>query len=107
MSIATCNVNNLFERAKLFELEGFSEKTASILEDFRALDKLLILPYYEHPTSANIYFNTSSIGLFRPCTAVCSDFNNSRIMISFSPFFSHSAGKYKVCCGPIAQYLPK
>lgn len=26
MRIATYNVNNLFERAKLFELEGFSKK---------------------------------------------------------------------------------
>ena len=55
MRIATYNVNNLFERAKLFELEGFSEKTASILEDFKTLNKLLRLPYYE-PISDKIKY---------------------------------------------------
>jgi exonuclease III len=41
MRIATYNVNNLFERAKLLELEGFSEKTTSILNDINKLNKLL------------------------------------------------------------------
>jgi endonuclease/exonuclease/phosphatase family metal-dependent hydrolase len=47
MRIATYNVNNLFERAKLFELEGFSEKTRVVLEDIQELNKLLKYPYYE------------------------------------------------------------
>jgi len=41
MRIATYNVNNLFERAKVLEMEGFSKKTSSVFDDIKELNKLL------------------------------------------------------------------
>lgn len=41
MRIATYNVNNLFRRAKLFELDGFNPIATSILNDIAQLEKLL------------------------------------------------------------------
>jgi endonuclease/exonuclease/phosphatase family metal-dependent hydrolase len=41
LRIATYNVNNLFERAAVLNLEGFSKKAAKILQDVQRLNELL------------------------------------------------------------------
>jgi len=47
MRIATYNVNNLFHRAKLFELDGFNPAATSILNDIDQLERLLEEPNYQ------------------------------------------------------------
>src|SRR5437899_2717270 len=44
--IGTYNVNNLFSRANVMQLDGFSADGAAVLADVSALDSLLAKPSY-------------------------------------------------------------
>src|SRR5262247_3889331 len=46
LRIATYNVSNLFERANVFQLDGFSLNSAEVLGDVDTLNKLLEQPSY-------------------------------------------------------------
>jgi len=46
LRIATYNVNNLFERATVLELEGFSQQAAKVLQDVQRLNELLAQDSY-------------------------------------------------------------
>ena len=52
--IATYNLNNLFERARLMQLEGFSGEGAKILADVQQLTGLLESDSYADPVGAEI-----------------------------------------------------
>jgi endonuclease/exonuclease/phosphatase family metal-dependent hydrolase len=52
--IATYNVNNLFERARVLELKGFSERAAEILADIQKLNELLEKESYAEPIKTEI-----------------------------------------------------
>ena len=41
MKIASYNLNNLFERPRVFELDGLSQQDADILKDYYRLSQLL------------------------------------------------------------------
>lgn len=41
LRVATYDVNNLFERAAVLELEGFSQQAAKMLQDVQRLNELL------------------------------------------------------------------
>jgi endonuclease/exonuclease/phosphatase family metal-dependent hydrolase len=52
--IATYNVNNLFERAALLQLEGFSPQAAAVLVDIQRLQDLLAKPDYSGAVGTEI-----------------------------------------------------
>ncbi len=52
--IATYNLNNLFERARLLQLEGFSGESAKILNDVQQLTSLLENDSYADPVGDEI-----------------------------------------------------
>lgn len=52
--IGTYNVNNLFERAAIMQLEGFSPDSAAVLQDVQRLDELLAKDAYSGATGAEI-----------------------------------------------------
>ena len=41
LRLGTFNANNLFRRAKVFELTGLSAQAAKVLDDIHALEQLL------------------------------------------------------------------
>lgn len=54
LRIATYNVNNLFQRASVLQLEGFSEVAAEILADIQRLNSLLESDSYADPVGQEI-----------------------------------------------------
>lgn len=52
--IATFNVNNLFQRASLFQLTGFSAEADAVLKDVQQLEELLAQPSYASVTGTQI-----------------------------------------------------
>src|SRR3990172_3060384 len=54
LRIATFNANNLFSRAKVFQLPGFSKKAGQILDDIHELSALLEQDSYKGATAARI-----------------------------------------------------
>jgi endonuclease/exonuclease/phosphatase family metal-dependent hydrolase len=54
LRIATFNVNNLFKRAALLQLEGFSLQSAAVLDDIVKLQQLLAKPNYTGTTASDI-----------------------------------------------------
>lgn len=54
VKIATYNLNNLFERAKIMELEGFSKVTKEVLNDVKKLNELLDKESYAGKTGTDI-----------------------------------------------------
>jgi endonuclease/exonuclease/phosphatase family metal-dependent hydrolase len=76
IKIATYNMNNLFERTRIMELEGFSEKSKEVLGDVSKLNELLqaesyagetgeqivkILNKYFHDTPGNPWFRVNEV----------------------------------------------
>lgn len=76
LTVGTYNVNNLFERASLFQLPGFSTKAAAVLNDITALDDLLenasyqgavgtkivkLLDKYFHKSKSNQWFTINEV----------------------------------------------
>ena len=68
LRIATFNANNLFQRPKVFQLEGMSAEAAKVLDDVRTLEELLAKTSYSSSTGKSI------VGLLKKY-----DFDNSRI----------------------------
>jgi len=54
MRIASYNLNNLFQRASLLQLEGFSKKAAAVLNDITRLNQLLEKDSYDGNAGAEI-----------------------------------------------------
>ncbi len=54
IKIATYNLNNLFERVKVLELEGFSNEAKQILQDVKQLNELLEKESYDGPIGQKI-----------------------------------------------------
>jgi endonuclease/exonuclease/phosphatase family metal-dependent hydrolase len=54
LRIATFNANNLFERSKVFQLEGQSAEAAKVLSDVQALEELLAQTSYSGATGKSI-----------------------------------------------------
>lgn len=54
LRLATYNVNNLFSRPALLQLEGFSTTARKVLDDITKLNELLELPAYDAAARANI-----------------------------------------------------
>jgi len=52
--IGTYNVNNLFERAAIMQLEGFSPDSAAVLQDVQRLNELLAKDSYSGATGTEI-----------------------------------------------------
>src|ERR1051325_5792948 len=52
--IGTYNVNNLFERAAIMQLEGFSPDSAAVLQDVQQLNELLAKDSYSGSTGTEI-----------------------------------------------------
>jgi hypothetical protein len=50
LRLATFNVNNLFRRPKVFQLEGMSTQAAKVLDDLQKLEQLLAKSSYSGPT---------------------------------------------------------
>ena len=65
LRIATYNVQNLFSRARVLELPGFSEKSRAILDDVAALCLLLAQPSYAKRTAERILRLCERYGLGR------------------------------------------
>ena len=72
ISVGTFNVNNLFERPKIMELEGFSQKGKEVLQDVSRLNDLLEKDSYAGETGNEIvkilnkyFFEQSSNPWFR------------------------------------------
>lgn len=68
LRIASFNANNLFQRPKVFQLEGLSAEAAKVLDDVRTLEELLAKTSYSGSTGKSI------VGLLKKY-----DFDNSRI----------------------------
>ena len=69
LRLATFNANNLFQRTKVFQLEGFSAEAAKVLEDLQKLEELLAMASYAEPTG------TAIVKLLKKY-----EFDNSRLM---------------------------
>ena len=54
LRVATFNANNLFSRAKVFQLPGFSKQASKILDDIHELSTLLETDSYKGATGARI-----------------------------------------------------
>jgi endonuclease/exonuclease/phosphatase family metal-dependent hydrolase len=54
LRLATCNVNNLFQRARVLELEGFSSAARKVLDDVARLSGLLERESYAGQTGKDI-----------------------------------------------------
>ena len=54
LRVATYNVNNLFERANLMQLDGFSDQASNVLTDVQRLNTLLASVHYDAATKAEI-----------------------------------------------------
>ncbi len=54
LRIATYNLNNLFERASVLELEGFSSEAKTVLNDITKLQSLLSEDDYSGATGKSI-----------------------------------------------------
>ncbi len=69
LRLASFNANNLFQRPKIFQLEGLSVEAAKVLEDVLKLEELLANANYSGATGKSI------VGLLKKY-----DFDNSRIL---------------------------
>ena len=69
LRIATFNANNLFQRPKVFQLDGLSVEAAKVLDDVLKLEELLANASYSGATGKSI------VGLLKKY-----DFDNSRIL---------------------------
>ena len=69
LRLASFNANNLFQRPKVFQLEGLSVDAAKVLEDVLKLEELLANPSYSGATGKSI------ISLLKKY-----DFDNSRLL---------------------------
>ena len=54
LRIATFNANNLFRRATVLDLEGFSVEARAVLNDLFELNTLLALPTYDTATKTRL-----------------------------------------------------
>ena len=54
LRLATFNANNLFRRATVLDLDGFSTEARAVLNDLLELNTLLALPTYDPPTKTRL-----------------------------------------------------